>query len=69
MMFDGKLLKGQPTPYYLEKFNETCPGKKWEEGLSLHLAEAAKSPRVLKSHYPLSLYPDDLLDKIKVRVY
>ncbi|MPC22910.1 Sulfotransferase 1C4 [Portunus trituberculatus] len=66
MMFDVMTLKGQPTKYYMKKFNETCPGKNWEEGLSLHLAEAAKSPRVFKSHFPLSLYPDDILDKIKV---
>ncbi|XP_063864857.1 sulfotransferase 1E1-like isoform X1 [Scylla paramamosain] len=66
MMFDVETFKGQPPNYYLKKFNETCPGKKWEEGLSLQLAEVAKSPRVIKSHFPLSLYPDDILDRIKV---
>ena len=52
----------------MKKFIETCPDKKWEEGLSLHLVDAAKSPRILKSHFPLGLYPEDILDKIKVSV-
>lgn len=66
MMFDLKPLKGVPTDSYMKKFNEMCPGKRWEDGLSLHLAEAEASPRILKSHYPVSLLPHDILDKTKV---
>ena len=68
MMFDLKPLKGEPTEAYMKHFNKMCPGKKWEDGLNLQMAEATKSPRILKSHYPLSLMPRDILDKMKVRL-
>lgn len=47
-------------------FDEVCPGKNQKEGLLLHLAEVMASPRLLKSHYPLTLLPKDILEKIKV---
>ncbi|XP_050718718.1 sulfotransferase 1A1-like [Eriocheir sinensis] len=66
MMFDLKPLGGRAPESYQEKFREMCPGKNQEEGLSLHLVDAEPSPRLLKSHYPLSLLPKDILDRIKV---
>lgn len=69
MMFDLKDLGGRGPETYQEKFKEMCPGKNQDEGLSLHLVEAEPRPRLLKSHYPLTLLPKDILDKIKVNIH
>ena len=68
MMFDLKTLNGMAPESFMKKFNEQCPGKRQEDGVSLHLIEVAASPRILKCHYPLTLLPQDILDKTKVRL-
>lgn len=67
MMLDMEALGGRAPESWQEKFRELCLGKNQEEGLSLHLADAEPSPRVMKSHYPLTLLPKDILDRVKVR--
>lgn len=66
MMFDSKTLGGKAPESYQKKFREQCPGKNEKEGVTLHLADAEPSPRILKSHYPFTLMPKDVLDRVKV---
>lgn len=66
MMFDPKTLGGKAPESYQKKFRERCPGKNEKEGVTLHLADAEPSPRILKSHYPFTLMPKDVLDRVKV---
>ncbi|XP_050693912.1 sulfotransferase 1A1-like [Eriocheir sinensis] len=66
IMFDLKTLGGKAPESYQKKFREQCPGKNEKEGVTLHLADAEPSPRILKSHYPFTLMPKDVLDRVKV---
>ena len=67
MVLDLKLADRRALELYEEKFKEMCPGKNRDEGLALHIAEAEPSPRIIKNHYPLSLLPEDILDRTMVR--
>ncbi|XP_050726723.1 sulfotransferase 1C4-like isoform X2 [Eriocheir sinensis] len=49
-----------------QAFKEMYPNRKSEDGLFLLLAEDLPSPRLMKTHYPLTLLPKSILEKVKV---
>ncbi|XP_063600716.1 sulfotransferase 1C4-like [Penaeus indicus] len=49
-----------------QKLAEVCPGTIPDEGLTLQLAEAATTPRIIWTHLPLKLLHPDLLNTCKV---
>ncbi|KAK7080296.1 hypothetical protein SK128_024222 [Halocaridina rubra] len=49
----------------LNRFRSLCPGKNPEDGIVMQLAAASNTPRVIKTHLPLSVYPRSLLDVCK----
>ncbi|CAL4059762.1 unnamed protein product [Meganyctiphanes norvegica] len=53
-------------PEVMEAFERNCPGADPNNGIHTQLLASQKSPRIIKSHIPLSLWPDDLLKGTKV---
>ncbi|XP_069192661.1 sulfotransferase 1E1-like isoform X2 [Procambarus clarkii] len=66
MILDGKGLEGVSIDHFMKAFQDTCPGRKLEDGMAFQMCELISDPRVIKSHLPLSLLPSDLLDQAKV---
>lgn len=56
---------GKVTPL-AKDFIERCPGKDPKDGMMLQMVEALKETRILKTHFPFSLLPKELLDTCKV---
>lgn len=65
MMFDLKVMDSSAMESYIKEFDKLCPGKRKEDGICLQLGEATPSPRILKSVFPISLYPPEFLNKAK----
>ncbi|XP_042886680.1 sulfotransferase 1A3-like isoform X2 [Penaeus japonicus] len=65
------LLKDQMKDRYLmDRFHTLCPDGRPEQGVIMQSCSAQPpqptKPRIIKTHFPLSLYRPDLLDKCKV---
>ncbi|KAK3893304.1 hypothetical protein Pcinc_002860 [Petrolisthes cinctipes] len=50
----------------MKKFQNMCPGRDAADGMFLQMAENAPDSRTIKTHLPLSLLPQNLLDTCKV---
>lgn len=67
MMMDGKKMPPlSPDNPLLQGFIKMCPGGNPAEGVNLQLTAATPSPRIIKTHLPLSLLHPSLLDTVKV---
>lgn len=56
--------------YVMERFRSLCPDGRPEQGIILQSCRAQPphltKPRIIKTHFPLSLYRPDLLDRCRV---
>ncbi|XP_069980988.1 sulfotransferase 1A1-like [Penaeus vannamei] len=67
MMMDGKKMPPlTPDNPLLQGFIKMCPGGNPADGVNLQLTAATPSPRIIKTHLPLSLLHPSLLDTLKV---
>lgn len=67
MMMDGRKMPPlAPDNPLLQGFIKMCPGGNPADGVNLQLTAATPSPRIIKTHLPLSLLHPNLLDTIKV---
>ncbi|KAK4325109.1 hypothetical protein Pmani_004264 [Petrolisthes manimaculis] len=67
-MFLGSTAVPPPDPdsSLSKEFAQLCPGKNPEDGFFLQMADAIPEPRTIKTHLPLSLFPPELLDTVKI---
>ncbi|XP_037776950.1 LOW QUALITY PROTEIN: sulfotransferase 1A1-like [Penaeus monodon] len=66
MMMDGRKMPPlAPDNPLLQGFIKMCPGGNPADGVNLQLTAATPSPRIIKTHLPLSLLHPNLLDTIK----
>lgn len=64
---DGKKMPPlTPDNPLLQGFIKMCPGGNPADGVNLQLTAATPSPRIIKTHLPLSLLHPSLLDTLKV---
>ncbi|KAB7498487.1 Sulfotransferase 1C4 [Armadillidium nasatum] len=57
--------KFDPEGELVKRFKRLCPGRDYNEGLHIQLAEALPDPRLLKGHTPLSFWNPNVLEKAK----
>lgn len=66
MFSDEEILAENPSRLQKPVLQKIYPSMKVEDGLILKLAEDLPSSRLMKTHYSLTLFPKNILERVKV---
>ena len=63
-----QIINSGPDHPKMKEFIKKCPGKAPEKGIFIQLSETDLTSRTYKTHIPLSLLPNNLINTAKVRI-